>query len=1201
MAIKKVTDPKKIVTDPLVLQALTRQSIDKDYVELWQDYGPRCKGLSPYLKQYRDLKSGKRIMIVSPLPKVNHAGEKICGSNHNETAVGWEKVGVNYHSKPNIFSARVIIPAARVIVRCLNVQPSGAESIGHEGIITAAEAIPLPGATWQPQLFLNGIEQTSGDVTLLDTDPVNENYHQNTLEWDYGICKRRLRIIEGRIKEKWIFAADPGGEVRIKHNLTGDLPLRLGRGSDVEAKPLEVTVSGDEEVVPASEFARADIVYPVEIGANPDTFYPDAHPETASVDGLVYEATQAIWATIRTAAGDGADDSGDTALVGSSCSATEDEYNRLYRILALFDTSGIGELIIASAVLSLRGSAKLNNIANADINVYSSAPASDDELVAGDYATLGGTPFCDTAITWGDWVTGGYNDFTLNAAGLAAINKTGISKFGARSAYHDVGNNPPPWVSDTYRGRIYCWTTDKGADYQPKLVVTYESPSVTSNDPTNITSEGATLQGEITGLFGEVGDERGFDYGLTAFPETKPTSHLIHQESGTGWRDGMVAGIEMPNGNIIAAWEHFAYADLNTGLIRASISTDGGETWGAPYTLQDTALLRDVEPQFLVLGSTVYFFYTVADWNGLPNIPATIYYRTSTDNGASWSDAVEIATSATLLRTGSNPIRMASGRIILPLLFSDVTWLHAGTIYYSDDNCATWHRGGDITKAGKEFSGQDVVELSDGTLYMIMRNLTDGLHIWKSTSADEGATWTTPEATSIQSSNSIAHILKLANEHIILVWNNVSSAGSLPRNPLTAARSIDDCATWLVKFNIADDPDDYGYSNHSLFQKSNGEIICLYGDEREVLSGITRVKSAIFSDYETWTETGTFGTGTFEHAISGLNPSTTYHFRAKAHTPGGGWGYGADKEFATRAEVDSPTATTGVATALSAIAATLNGTLVFDGGEACDCGFQWGETIAYGNTTPTQSRTTGQTFSQVIAGLDPNKTYHFRAFATNSVTTSHGADRTFLTLVALPTATTNPITGTSTLNGTLDNDGGAACDCGFEWGETIAYEHGATPTQSRTTGQTFSQILGGLVPGTTYHYRAFATNGAGTSYGADRTFALPAGIPTVTTNPATGLGIILAVINGTLDGDGGEICDCGFEWGTDLTYGITTPTESKITGETFSQVIRGLFPGTGYHFRSFATNSHGTAYGDDESFYSKPSVSRAYALAREEL
>jgi len=52
-----------------------------------------------------------------------------------------------------------------------------------------------------------------------------------------------------------------------------------------------------------------------------------------------------------------------------------------------------------------------------------------------------------------------------------------------------------------------------------------------------------------------------------------------------------------------------------------------------------------------------------------------------------------------------------------------------------------------------------------------------------------------------------------------------------------------------------------------------------------------------------WTESGSFGTGAFSHAISGLQPGTTYHFRAKAHNSAG-WGYGSDMTFTTTAYVD---------------------------------------------------------------------------------------------------------------------------------------------------------------------------------------------------------------------------------------------------------------------------------------------------------
>lgn len=108
-------------------------------------------------------------------------------------------------------------------------------------------------------------------------------------------------------------------------------------------------------------------------------------------------------------------------------------------------------------------------------------------------------------------------------------------------------------------------------------------------------------------------------------------------------------------------------------------------------------------------------------------------------------------------------------------------------------------------------------------------------------------------------------------------------------------------------------------------------------------------------------------------------------------------------------------------------------------------------------------------------------------------------------------------------------------------------------------------------------------------------------VPVVTTDPATELGAIAATLNGTLDDDGGEACECGFEWGLDTGYGTITPTESKTKGEIFLQVIGGLASGTTYHFRAFATNSVGTSYGTDRSFTTDIVISRAYALAREEL
>jgi len=51
-----------------------------------------------------------------------------------------------------------------------------------------------------------------------------------------------------------------------------------------------------------------------------------------------------------------------------------------------------------------------------------------------------------------------------------------------------------------------------------------------------------------------------------------------------------------------------------------------------------------------------------------------------------------------------------------------------------------------------------------------------------------------------------------------------------------------------------------------------------------------------------WTENGSFGTGSFNHIIENLELNKTYYFRAKAHNSAG-WGYGSEKSFVTPSAV----------------------------------------------------------------------------------------------------------------------------------------------------------------------------------------------------------------------------------------------------------------------------------------------------------
>ena len=60
----------------------------------------------------------------------------------------------------------------------------------------------------------------------------------------------------------------------------------------------------------------------------------------------------------------------------------------------------------------------------------------------------------------------------LAKVGRAAIDKTGISKFGIREKTYDVLDVEPTWGNGD-SARYEGWMADKGAGYKPKLVVTY--------------------------------------------------------------------------------------------------------------------------------------------------------------------------------------------------------------------------------------------------------------------------------------------------------------------------------------------------------------------------------------------------------------------------------------------------------------------------------------------------------------------------------------------------------------------------------------------------------------------------------------------------------------------------------------------------------------------------------------------------------
>jgi hypothetical protein len=102
----------------------------------------------------------------------------------------------------------------------------------------------------------------------------------------------------------------------------------------------------------------------------------------------------------------------------------------------------------------------------------------------------------------------------------------------------------------------------------------------------------------------------------------------------------------------------------------------------------------------------------------------------------------------------------------------------------------------------------------------------------------------------------------------------------------------------------------------------------------------------------------------------------------------------------------------------------------------------------------------------------------------------------------------------------------------------------------------------------------------------------PVIVPDVTTGAASPVATTTATVNGHLDPAGGpDVSDCHFEWGTDTSYGHSTPCAEGNSFNSPSDVhadLTGLAPDTTYHFRLSAANANGTNIGADQTFTTLP-------------
>ena len=246
--------------------------------------------------------------------------------------------------------------------------------------------------------------------------------------------------------------------------------------------------------------------------------------------------------------------------------------------------------------------------------------------------------------------------------------------------------------------------------------------------------------------------------------------------------------------------------------------------------------------------------------------------------------------------------------------------------------------------------------------------------------------------------------------------------------------------------------------------------------------------------------------GGFSGNLSGLTPSQSYFFAARATNSGGtSW---ATPSLSFETLPSPPALTQGGATAITATSADLTATVTDSGGDipavviyygTSDGGTtiaNWASSISLGNLTGSRTTTVG--------GLSTATTYFFRALATNGGgSTWTNASGTFTTTTVMAPSVDNRPVGSLTsisaaLRGEVTNTGSQDPEVTLYYGTSDGLNNPAAWDASIPVGVesgNFSRFVSDLTPNTTYFYTSRATNSAGTAWApSSETFTTPGAV-----------------------------------------------------------------------------------------------------------
>jgi alpha-L-fucosidase len=282
--------------------------------------------------------------------------------------------------------------------------------------------------------------------------------------------------------------------------------------------------------------------------------------------------------------------------------------------------------------------------------------------------------------------------------------------------------------------------------------------------------------------------------------------------------------VETPEG-MIAAWFGGTEERAPDVCIYTSVNTKG--KWSKPVMVADGIQEGKQYPcwnpvLFRKDNGDIVLYYKVGptprDWWGL--------YKTSTDNGKTWSAATRIPNDL-LGPIKNKPVRLPNGKILYPTSFeTSKTW--NSYLETSDQDLNNWQKIS-LDNGKYQTIQPTVLFYKNQTLQLLFRSKNET--IIESWSKDNGQTWSALAPTTLPNNNSGLDAATLSNGTQALIFNPITNG----RNKLGIAISKDG-KNWEAAVLLEDDPNTRGeYSYPAIIQSKDGMIHVTYTWKRELV------------------------------------------------------------------------------------------------------------------------------------------------------------------------------------------------------------------------------------------------------------------------------------------------------------------------------------------------------------------------------